>query len=161
MPPLGSLLCFGFTVRIWHSRVAIRLSNLFSFNVFCLPPAYELLKGINYGLSTMATPPLLTPARGPFAGGTMAQNLATLFTTLVLYVTTAPQAKASQGEVRLELVWNYKSGGFTHSFRGGEDGFLAGSPENGQSLWGRKIPNGGASFSWQNKRHSNTVLVFI
>lgn len=82
----------------------------------------------------MATPPLLTPARGPFAGGTMAQNLATLFTTLVLYVTTAPQAKASQGEVRLELVWNYKSGGFTHSFRGGEDGFLAGSPENGQSL---------------------------
>lgn len=108
---------------------------MFYFNALCLPLACELLKGTNYGLSTTTTTPLLlTPARGPFARGTVAGNLATLFTTLVLYVTTAPQAKANQGEVRQELVWNYKSGGFSHPFRGGKDDFLAGSPENGQSL---------------------------
>lgn len=108
---------------------------MFYFNALCLPLACELLKGTNYGLSTTTTTPLLlTPARGPFARGTVAGNLATLFTTLVLYVTTAPQAKANQGEVRQELVWNYKSGGFSYPFRGGKDDFLAGSPENGQSL---------------------------
>lgn len=61
----------------------------------------------------------------------MAGNLATLFIILVLYVMTAPEAKVSQGEVRLKLGWNYKSEKFTLPFRSGKDGFLAGSPENG------------------------------
>lgn len=64
----------------------------------------------------------------------MTGNLATLFTTLVLDVMTAPEAKVSQGEVRLKLGWNYNSERFTHPFRSSEDGFLAGSPENGQPL---------------------------
>lgn len=114
------------------------------------------LKGTNHGLSTIPTLPLFTPAGGPFTSDIMAGNLATLLTSLDLYLIIAPQAEASQerwGRAGVEL-----QGGFTLPFRGGEDGFLARSPENGQSLWGRKIPNGD---SWQNKSHGNTVLVFI
>lgn len=70
---------------------------------------------------------------------------------------TAPEAKLSQGEVRLKLGWNYKSERFTHPFRCGEDGFLAGSPENGHSLRGRKISNGSASFSVKTKA---TAILF-
>lgn len=59
------------------------------------------------------------------------------------------QGRSRRGEAGVEVELQIR--GFTHPFRGGEDGFLAVSPENGQSLLGRKIPNRGTSFSWQKK----------
>jgi hypothetical protein len=61
-----SLLTFGFTVYIWHSRAPIGLNSMFYFNVSWLPLDCELLTSTNHGwLSIVPTPPPFTSPGEP------------------------------------------------------------------------------------------------
>ena len=78
------------------------------FSVLCLPLQCKLL---NHGLSTIHTPPLLTPARGPFAWQSGHRVHYPSF--------TFNNCPASQGKSNRRLGWHCKSGGCTDPFRNG------------------------------------------